>query len=279
MAGRVAGLGYIARESAVHRLTGASKLLMVVLVSIAAMITYDTRFLLLIIVLAAGMFLLSRVRLGELWVIVTLIGVFMLLNNLFIFLFAPEEGVRIYGTRHPIVPLWGEKWLTREQLFYQLNVTIKYFSIMPVALIFFVTTEPSEFASSLNRLGVSYKVGYSVALALRYIPGVRREYQEISQAQQARGIDISRKAKLSRRIRGAMAILFPLILSSMDRIDTVANAMELRGFGKERGRTWYRARPFARADYAVIIVSALLLIAAALLNIHNGGRFYNPFLR
>lgn len=273
----VAGLGYIRLNSPVHRLTGASKLLMVVLVSVAAMITYDTRFLLVIIIGSMAMFAASRIKLRELRFILLLIGAFMLLNNLFIFLFSPEEGVRIYGTRHEIIHLFGRYSLTREQLFYQLNVTIKYFSIMPLALIFFVTTEPSEFASSLNKIGVSYKVGYSVALALRYIPSVQREYREISQAQQARGIDMSKNAKLSARVKGATAILFPLIFSSLDTIETISNAMELRSFGKDKRRTWYRGRKFAPADYVVVFASVVLVAVAVWLNIQNGGRFYNPF--
>jgi len=273
----VAGLGYIQRASPIHRLTGASKLLMVLLISVAAMITYDTRFLLAVIAGSAGMFALSRVRLRELKTILWLITVFMLLNNLFIFLFAPEEGVKIYGSRHVVTHFFGSYTLTREQLFYQANVTIKYLAIMPLALIFFVTTEPSEFASSLNQVGVSYKVGYAVALALRYIPDVRRTFHEISQAQQARGIDMSRKAKLRARVRGATAILFPLVFSSLDRIETISNAMELRSFGKHKKRTWYRGRRFARWDFLVIGVSALMVAAAVLLNVINGGRFYNPF--
>ena len=274
----VAGLGYIQRSSPVHRLTGASKLLMVLLVSVAAMITYDTRFLLAVILGSAAVFALARIRLSDLKVIIGLMAVFMLLNNLFIFLFAPEEGVKIYGVRREIAPLFGPYALTREQLFYQFNVTVKYLSIMPLALIFFVTTEPSEFASSLSQIGMSYKVGYSVALALRYIPDIRRTYHEISQAQQARGIDMSRKAKLSARVKGATSILFPLIFSSLDRIESIANAMELRGFGKHKTRTWYRGRPLTRWDYLVIFASALTVAAAVALNAANGGRFYNPFV-
>ena len=52
-------------------------------------------------------------------------------------------------------------------------------------LLFVSTTNPSEFAASLNKLGIKYSVAYSVALALRYIPDVQKEYREISQAQQA----------------------------------------------------------------------------------------------
>lgn len=271
------GLGYIHRDSPVHRLTGAAKLLMVLFTSIAAMITYDTRFLVVIIVGAVLVFSLAKIHLREMKTLLFLIVAFLLLNNLFIYLFAPEEGVKIYGARHEIFSLFGGYTLTQEQLFYQLNVTIKYFSIMPLALIFFITTEPSEFASSLNQIGVSYKVGYSVALALRYIPDIRRSYHEISQAQQARGIDMSRKAKLSARIKGATAILFPLIFSSLDKIETISNAMELRSFGKNKKRTWYRGRALARMDYGVVAVSALTVIAALWFNSINGGRFYNPF--
>lgn len=278
-AGRnVAGIGYTRRNSPVHRLTGAAKLLMVLLASVAAMITYDTRFLLVMIAAAIVMFVVGKAKIGELRFILTLIAALMLLNNLLIFLFSPEEGVAIYGTRHEIVHLFGSYYLTQEQLFYQLNVTLKYFSIMPIALIFFSTTEPSEFASSLNKIGVGYKAAYAVALALRYIPDVKRSYHEISQSQQARGIDMSRKAGLAQRVRHATAILFPLIFSSMDKIDTISNAMELRSFGKNKGRTWYKARPFRVWDYAVVLVSALLVAAALWLNYRNGGRFYNPFV-
>ena len=86
----------------------------------------------------------------------------------------------------------GPYTLTQEQLFYQLNMTIKYLTIIPMGLIFLATTHPSEFAASLNKLGVSYKLAYSVAIAMRYIPDIQRDFIEISQAQQARGVDLSR---------------------------------------------------------------------------------------
>jgi len=278
MARRGLNLGYIPKKSPIHRLSGAAKLIMVVMISLACMITYDTRFLLAVIIGSCVMFAISRVPLRDLKVILTLIGIFMILNNVFIFLFSPEEGVAIYGTRHLIVDLVGRYTITQEQLFYQLNVTMKYFSIMPLALIFFVTTEPSEFASSLNKVGVNYKASYSVSLALRYIPTLQREFIEISQAQQARGADMSKNVKLHHRLKGAISIVFPLIVTSIDKIDIIAYAMELRSFGKSKYRTWYKYRPFTKADYAVVIVSASLILVAVLLGISNGGRFYNPFL-
>ena len=60
-------------------------------------------------------------------------------------------------------------------------------------VLFVSTTNLSEFAASLNRIGVSYKTSCSVALALRYIPDIQREYYDIAQLQQARGIGDGQK--------------------------------------------------------------------------------------
>ena len=113
-------------------------------------------------------------------------------------------------------------------------------------VLFVSTTNLSKFAASLNRIGVSYKTSCSVALALRYIPDIQlqREYHDIAQSQQARGIGMGKKASLVRRLKAASSILIPLILSGMDRIEAISNAMELRGFGKNKKRTWYMARRF-----------------------------------
>ncbi|MCL2719310.1 MAG: energy-coupling factor transporter transmembrane protein EcfT [Lachnospiraceae bacterium] len=269
--------GYVPRNSPIHRLTGASKLIMTLALSIATMITFDTRFLVFAIIVSLFLFKISKLKISELKAPLIFILVFLIINNIVIFLFAPEQGVLIYGTRNELFHVSGRYYIIAEQLFYQLNVTLKYFAIVPVALIFFLTTDPSEFASSLNAIKVNFKAAYAVSLSLRYIPDVQRAYREISQAQQARGVDISRKAPLRRRLTGILTILFPLVFSSMDKIEQISNAMELRGFGRLGRRTWYSARQFAKGDYLIIGLSALVILISIVTVMINGGRFYNPF--
>ena len=242
------------------------------------MSTYDTRLLVFLTLLSFVLFFLSKIRFRDVSFLLSFMAVFMVLNNVLIFAFSPQHGVTLYGTSHPIFSLGGNYVVTKEQLFYHLNLVLKYFATIPIVLLFVCTTNPSEFAASLNRIGVKYTVAYSVALALRYIPDIQQEYHEISQAQQARGIEMSKKESLLRRLKAASAILIPLILSSMDRIEVISNAMELRGFGKNKRRSWYMARPFRPADFAAMGLCALLLAAAIFLNIHNGTRFWNPFI-
>ena len=269
---------YIDRPSPIHRLTGASKLCGLILWSLAAMSGFHTPYLALLTVGALVLFKLSKIRVGDITFMLGATMIFMVLNNLLIYLFSPEHGVEIYGSRTLLLELAGRYTITAEQLFYHLNVVLKYTSTIPIVLLFVCTTDPSEFAASLNRIGVSYRISYAVALALRYIPDIQWEYHDISLAQQARGVEMSKKASLVNRLKSASKILIPLVMSSLARIDTISNAMELRGFGKNNKRSWYSGRPFTKGDFIAMGVSAAIVVISVLLTLFNGGRFFNPFV-
>lgn len=271
-------LGYVKVDSPIHQLTGATKLICLLLYSFAAMLTYDTRVLLGLLIFSMICFSISNIKFKDVAFVVYFILVFLLINNIAIFIFSPYQGCEIYGSTTVLFHLVGNYSVTVEELFYLLNVTLKYLSVIPIALLFIVATNPSEFAASLNRIGVSYKLSYSVAIALRYIPDIQRDYQEISFAQQARGLDLSRNAKLLRRLKNISSILIPLIFTSLERIETISRAMELRSFGAKKKRSWYSARPFKRLDYLAILCVVLLLCISLYMTIRNGSRFFNPFI-
>lgn len=271
-------LSYIKKDSPIHKLTGATKLICFLLWTIAAMITYDTRVLIGLFIAGIIVFKISKIKFKDVSFILYFILFFLLLNTLLIFVFSPYQGVEIYGSRTDLFHLIGPYTVTKEQLFYELNVILKYFATIPMALLFILTTDPSEFAASLNKIGVSYKVAYTVSIALRYIPDVQRDYKDISFAQQARGIDLSSKEKLSKRIKNSAAILMPLIFSSLERIDKISLAMELRAFGNNKKRTWYNSRKFGKIDYIFIVILLIIVaISIAMVKV-NGSRFYNPFI-
>ncbi len=269
---------YIERKSPIHSLTGATKLVCVLLWSLSSMVTYDTRLLLALVISSLVLFGISKIKLKEVSFVLGFMCFFLVLNNLTVYLFSPQYGVRIYGTSHELFLIGGNYNITLEQLFYHLNLILKFLSMVPAILLFVSTTNPSEFAASLNRIGVKYSIAYSVALTLRYIPDIQKEYHDISQAQQARGVEMTSKENVFKRIKSAASILVPLILSSMSRIEVVSNAMELRGFGKNKKRTWYMARPFKKMDIIAMVVCGLLFVLSLSLNFLNGSRFWNPFV-
>ena len=271
-------LGYVKVNSPIHSLTGATKLICLILYSFAAMLTYDTRVLLGLLVFSLICFSISNIKFKDVAFVVYFILVFLLINTIAIFIFSPYQGCEIYGSTTVLFHLVGNYSVTVEELFYLLNVTLKYLSVIPIALLFIVATNPSEFAASLNRIGVSYKLAYSVAIALRYIPDIQRDYKEISFAQQARGLDLSKDEKLLKRLKNMSSILMPLIFTSLERIETISRAMELRNFGTNKKRSWYSARPFKKLDYLAILCVVLLLCLSLYMTIRNGSRFFNPFI-
>jgi len=90
---------------------------------------------------------------------------------------------------------------------------------------------------------------------------------------------MSAKAGLGDRFRNALLIIIPLIFSTLDRIDLITNAMDLRGFGKGGQRTWYVRKKLSREDYLSMLICALLFaFSLAVSAFINKSRFYNPFL-
>ena len=271
-------LGYVNRPGLLHRLAGTSKLVFVAALVVAAMITFDVRLLATLAAINLVAWALSRIKLADLKLVLGIITGFMLLNIVLIYVFAPEYGVELFGTRQAIWDGPGRWSLTWEQIFYEAAVALKYFAVLPSVLLFITTTRPPEFASSLNSVGVPYRFAYAVSLSMRYIPDVQRDFNTISKAQQARGMDTSSDAPLRKRVRNLVSILMPLLLSSLDRIESVASAMELRGFGREKRRTWYARRQLRFPDWLLIGFSALLLAGTIALWFVNHGRFWNPFI-
>ena len=87
------------------------------------------------------------------------------------------------------------------------------------------------------------------------------------------------KAKLTKRIRSIAAILIPLIFTTIDRIELISNAMDLRGFGKHKKRTWYAMRPLKKEDYlSMAVCLAVLAITLYVRFVVNKSFFYNPFI-
>ena len=118
-------LSYIKKDSPIHKLTVATKLICFLLWTIAAMITYDTRVLIGLFIAGIIVFKISKIKFEDVSFILYFILFFLLLNALLIFVFSPYQGVEIYGSRTDLFHLIGPYTVTKEQLFYELNVILK----------------------------------------------------------------------------------------------------------------------------------------------------------
>ncbi len=269
---------YNSANTPIHRLSGLTKLVCFLLLTFSVMLSYDIRVILVVMVFSIFLMRISLIRFSQIRLMLIYVLIFLVTNAVISFFFAPEYGVSIYGTRHEFARVFGIS-LTYEQLFYQVTKFFKYASVVPLGMIFLLTTNPSEFASSLNGIGVNYKAAYAVALTLRYFPDVQRDYQDIYLAQQARGLELSKKARFFDRFKNSLLIVVPLIFSTLERVELISNAMDLRGFSKSKTRTWYTSRKLNRQDIAALVLSGLIFITTVCVSVFiNHSRFYNPFI-
>lgn len=269
---------YIDRDNFIFNLSGLTKLVCFLFMTFAVMFSYDIRYILFVMVLSAVFFKISGIEFKQIKLMSIYVAIFLLINFLLTYLFSPQYGTEIYGTTHELFRFNSRYTVTVEQLLYQITKTTKYASVVPMGMIFLLTTNPSEFAASLNRVGCNYKGAYALSLTLRYFPDMIRDYQDIALAQQSRGLDLSKKEKLSVRIKNIMNICVPLIFSTLDRIELISNAMDLRGFGKHKKRTWYVAKSLRKSDWCSMVFCMLVFLGSLCMTTFvNGSRFWNPF--
>ncbi|OAN13815.1 hypothetical protein A3K86_14760 [Photobacterium jeanii] len=271
------GISYVNTGSMLHSLNGITKFLLFMGWVTMVLITFDVRVILGLI--AVGLWLLKQSRVPFTVYKPLLVGtsVVLMMNALFMFLIAPQQGMEYMGSQTVLLALPGNYSITTETLFYLVTVTLKYFSMFPIALVFVFTTHPTEFSASLNKLGVPYRIAYAVSLTLRYLPEVTKDFINIMHAQQARGVDISKNVPVFTRIRNVAKILGPLIFSSLDRADVISNAMTLRGFGRNKKRSWYSLKPMQSKDYFVIMAIAAVLALGFFNRYQSENLFWYPF--
>ncbi|MBT1576778.1 energy-coupling factor transporter transmembrane protein EcfT ['Elaeagnus angustifolia' witches'-broom phytoplasma] len=271
-------LQYLPGNTFIYKIQGATKLLFLILVSVVCMMVYHVWFLLGLVFFSLFLFWCAQIKWQQVAFVVKGTFFFLFVNNIIIFFCFRNYGTQIYNSKTPI-PLFFNL-LTQEQLFYQFNVLLKYCCIIPLFLIFIITTNPSQLAASLNKLGVSYKISYAFALTIRYIPEIQKDFKNISLNQQARGIKVVKKthflARIIADIKRIALIIPPLIFFNLDKIDVITNAMQLRRFGKYKTRTWYYEKSFSILDlFTFLLGLALLLLGVWLLCLYD--RFYYPF--
>lgn len=271
------GINYVELDTWLHRLNGVTKFLLFISWITVVLTTFDLRIIIPLILV--GLFLLKETKVPYSAYKPLLIGTVSVLsmNAVFMFLLAPNQGNELIGTTTELLPIFGSYVVTQETLFYLFTVTLKYFSMFPIALVFVFTTHPTEFAASLHRIGLPYKIAYAVSLTLRYLPEVKSDFVNIMHAQQARGVDLSKNVSVFTRISNVAKILGPLIFSSLDRADEISNAMVLRGFGRGKSRTWFSEKNITKTDKFIMCVLFIIVCLAIAKKVMDTSLFWYPF--
>lgn len=227
-------------DSFLEKLNGRTKVLLWFSSIFLLMLSYDLRILIPSFLL--HFFLFWTLKRREVF-LKAVIGV-VLFSNLFniglLYLYNPLIGSDM-AARQTLLFEWTPYFvLSYETLIFFLARLLKVMGSLFLSLWFVLSITPSQLAEGLYKLGFSYRVGTIISLALRYVPDVLKDYQSIKEAMQLRGEELStQKSSLLKRIARAAQLLIPLLLISFERVEVIASAMELRAYGRFKGRTYY----------------------------------------
>ncbi|NQT92587.1 MAG: energy-coupling factor transporter transmembrane protein EcfT [Lentisphaerae bacterium] len=138
------------------------------------------------------------------------------------------------------------------------NMALRFLVVLSASFAFVLTTDPDALANFLIRWGIPYRYGFTLILALRFVPFFRNELRTVREAQRLRGIQVSVRSIAG--LRKAIRYTFvPVLVSGLIRVDTIAMSMKGRAFGLYHRRTRASQRSLTLEDGLVWLCCAVIL--------------------
>ena len=250
---------YIPGNSIIHRLDPRSKLVAMILLIIIAFWA-NNPITNLILFIATGIFVvLSEVPLS--FFIKGLRSMFFLIAVTTLFqLFFISGGHVLFEMGFIKITSYG---IEQAGISFCRFVLIIFFSTlltlttMPLSL----ATAVESLLGPLKRFKVPvHEIGLMLSMSLRFVPTLMDDTIRIMNAQKARGVDFG-EGNVIQKVKAMIPILIPLFATSLKRADSLATAMEARGYQGGNGRSQYRQLNWMNKDsVALLLVCVLGLI-------------------
>lgn len=151
-------------------------------------------------------------------------------------------------------------------------LAIRLTVIVLAALVLTFSTAPAALTHGLERIlsplaRTGLPVGELViiiSLALRFLPILVEETEQIRMAQIGRGA-ASVGFNIKKRLQNALSLVVPLLRLSLQRAIDIGEAMESRAYAAGQARTRMRPLSMGKGDYQYISIHVLVLCLAWLL--------------
>ncbi|MDO4198167.1 MAG: energy-coupling factor transporter transmembrane component T [Erysipelotrichaceae bacterium] len=259
-----------------HKLSGFTKVFMLLVMTVAIISTFDIRILVPLLIINVAIIVSMKPNYKPIIIVFSITFVTVtLIGNIMLFFVSPQAGLNNVGAEH-IIWQAGRYYISKEFLWYIFIVflkrTVSFASVMAFAL----STTPSQFASGLNKCGFSYKISTIVSLAYRTIPDIAEDFVNIRNSMMMRGLELEGKGvSFFTKLKNYVLLLVPLIFTAFGKVGNIANAMDLRGYGKNKKRTYYAETEPTKGDKIVRALTVLLLVATVYYVVMY--RFINPW--
>lgn len=247
-------LNYVPGDSFLHRLNPVTKLASAFLYGIGCIlcgsIVMELVFILLMILISATAGLAHR-ALGLTRTLVIL-GLLMFVLQLF-----------FVRTGQPLVVTGELVLITTGGLTSALLLSLRVVATMLPLMLLFAITPMNDLCNALvKRVYLPYRYAFIITTAFRFVPLFSAEFREIQDAQRARGVDFETK-NIIRKVQLVAPLCVPLLVSSLEKVNSSAISAEMRGFELRTRLSGYKEYPFAVGDALVLALLVVMVIGSA----------------
>lgn len=248
---------YMPLNSVVHKMDPRSKIMIMLFLMISIFIPAGIYGYILI-----GVFILLSLWLSKLTISFALRAMKPMLWMMVFLLIVNCLAIR---TGSPLCSL-GPLVIYSDAVNQTLYIVVRLLFMIVITTILTATTKPLDLTLGIEKLLHPFeKVGLPahiiammISIALRFIPTLIEETQRIMNAQASRGVDLE-NGTMKEKIMAILSLVVPLFVSSFDRADQLANAMEARGYNPNKPRTRYKVLKMTSLDYISMAASVLIL--------------------
>lgn len=167
---------------------------------------------------------------------------------------------------------WGPITISKFGLTNGVYIFCRFVMIVFVSTVVTLTTKPIDLTDGINSLLRPLRVlkvpvdefALMLSISLRFIPNLLDETQKVMDAQRARGTEFG-EGSLFKQMKTLVPVFLPLFVSSLNRAEDLANAMEVRGYQSGEKRSTFRQLNWQKRDTFCLVFMLALTVGLAFL--------------
>jgi energy-coupling factor transport system permease protein len=260
---------YIPRESWLHQRDPRSKLMALLLIFFSLVFVQDLIGLGLGLIIVLIIYLVARLPFRSTWRSIIRALPFVVILALLQIIF-----MKNISDSQILFEIFG-KSIHIDALMSSVILVFRFILLIALVNAIVMTLSTSQITTALfHLLRPLEKIGFPAnditmitQITLRYIPLVAQIAEKTVKAQAARGGDWEKRGfNPIKQAKMVLPLVVPVIVTSLRRAETMAIAMESRGFNAAKQRSGYYELSFTLQDGALLVLSTAISVAILLLN-------------
>ncbi len=256
---------YIALESSIHKLDPRAKIIAMFILVICVFLPSNIYAYIFLGVVIAVSILLAKLKITYIlrsMIPMLIMMLFLLVVNIFV-VRSGEILFHVFGFD-----------VYANAIYQTLFIVIRLLYMISITSVLTASTKPldltlgiEDLLSPLKPIGVpAHVIAMMISIALRFIPTLIEETIRIQKAQASRGVDLE-NGKFSEKVKAILSLIIPLFISSFQKAEDLAFAMEARGYNPEKMRTRYRQLKMHTRDYVMLVIVVSILVVVVVMNV------------